>query len=232
MVEVMKAIGSMLAGVAMLGGLAAEEASPEVSGPPQTPRIEAAIARGDADDVRRHLLADPTCLEVTDPKAKSPLDLAILRKREKIALLLLEAGADPSRADASGATPLHHAVTRNLPAVVAALMKAGAQPNERDRSGWTPLHHAAAKNQLETTVALLDGGADPMTLSKLGGTPLHEAAVGGSRKLLERLLQAGVDPTVKSKEGVTALDLAKKYENAAAVEALSKPRPPAPAPQS
>lgn len=201
-------------------GLAEETAAP--TGPPKTPEIAAAIAKGDADDVRRHLTADPSILNPEDPKARAPLDLAILRKQTDIVLVLLEAGANPSRADRSGSTPLHHAVTRNLPEVVTALLKAGAKPNELDKSGWTPLHHAAAKNQLETTKALLDGGADPTTLSELGGTPLHEAATGGSKELIELLLKTKIDPSLKSKQGVTALDLAKEYKNEAAIGVLSK----------
>ncbi len=202
--------------------LQAADEPAEPVGPPQTPEIAAAIAKGDAADVRRHLAADPACLNPEDPEARAPLDLAILRKNKEIALLLIEAGANPSRADRSGSTPLHHAVTRNLPEIVTALLKAGARPNELDKSGWTPLHHAAAKNQLETTKALLEGGADPTTLSKLGGTPLHEAATGGSKELIQLLLKTKIDPSLKSKQGVTALDLAKEYKNQAAINELSK----------
>ena len=158
-----------------------------------TPDLATAIARGNVEEVKRHIEEDPGSLNPKDPKARAPLDLAILRKNEEISLLLIEKGADPSRADASKNTPLHHAVNRNLPAVITALLKAGAKPNERDKGGWTPLHLAAAKSQLETTRALLAGGADPMTLSDLGGTPLHEAAVGGGRELIEALLEAKVD---------------------------------------
>jgi ankyrin repeat protein len=184
--------------------------------------IATAIAKGDADDVKRHVAADPDCLNPADLKTRAPLDLAILRNQSEIVLLLLELKADPNRADASKRTPLHQAVTRNNPKIIAPLIKAGAKPDLLDKTGWTPLHHAAAKNQLETTKALLKGGANPMTLSKLGGTPLHEAATGGSAELIALLLEYKVDPSIKSKQGVTALDLAKEYKNQPAIDVLSK----------
>ena len=194
----------------------------QVEAKPIHPSIDIAIAKGDIDDVRLHLLADPSTLGPKDAKARPPLDQAILRKQTAIALLLIASGADTNTKDSSQRTPLHSAVTRNNPKVIAALLKAGAKPNELDKSGWTPLHHAAAKNQLESTQALLDGGADPTTLSELGGTPLHEAATGGSTELIELLLSTEIDPSIESKQGVTALDLAKEYKNQEAVDALSK----------
>ncbi|MGB6223354.1 ankyrin repeat domain-containing protein [Haloferula sp.] len=184
--------------------------------------IATAIAKGDVEDVKRHVAADPSCLNPADPKTRSPLDLAILRNQTEIALVLIDLKADPNRIDSSKRTPLHWAVTRNNDKIILPLIKAGAKPNELDKTGWTPLHHAAAKNQIKTTKALLKGGADPMTLSELGGTPLHEAATGGSAELIEVLLAAGVDPSIKSKQDVTAFDLAKEYKNQAAIDALSK----------
>jgi hypothetical protein len=192
---------------------------------PETPAyqtIDEAIARNDLADVRRHLAVRPeSANQGGKPGSRPPLEQAILRNRAEIAIVLLEAGANPNSVNASKRTPLHLAVDRNNPQAAAALLKAGAKPNERDRDGWTPLHHAAAKNQLETARAILAGGADPMTLSDLGGTPLHEAAASGGEELIRLLLDHRVDPKVKSKQGVTALDLAREYQNEAAIRILS-----------
>jgi type 1 glutamine amidotransferase len=187
--------------------------------------IDEAIAKGDIGDVRLHLAADPQSANKGGlPASRPPLEQAILRNKTEIAILLLESGADPNSVNASKRTPLHLAVDRNNPAIATALLKAGAKPNERDNDGWTPLHHAAAKNQLETAKALLASGADPMTLSDLGGTPLHEAAASGGAEIIRLLLDHKVDPKVKSKEGVTALDIARRYKNQPAIDALSKAR--------
>ena len=188
---------------------------------PGHPTIDDAIAKGDIADVRRHLAHNPeSLLKGGKPNSRPPLEQAILRNKTEIALALLTAGADPNHTNAAMRTPLHLAIDRNNPQVVAALLKAGAHPNPRDKAGWTPLHHAAAKNQLESARALLAGGADPMILSELGGTPLHEAAASGGADLIRLLLEHKVDASLKSQQGVTALDLARKYNNQAAIQVL------------
>jgi ankyrin repeat protein len=200
---------------------ASAEKAEEVA-PPTHKTIDLAIARGDLDDVRRHLIADPKTLnQGATEKSRTPLEQAVLRNKEEIALFLLESGANPNTQDASKRTPLHIAIERNNPALVAALLKARAKPGERDKDGWTPLHHAAAKNQLAAATALLRAGADPMILSELGGTALHEAAASGGREIIQLLLDHKVDPKVKSKQNVTALDLAKEYKNQPAIVILS-----------
>ena len=193
----------------------------EVAAGPANPTIDVAIARGDLEDVKRHVAADAARLHRGGgANSRPPLAQAILRNQTEIALYLLGAGADPNVVGAAQRAPLHLAVERNNPALVRALLKAGAKPNAGDQDGWTPLHHAAAKNQLETTRALLDGGADPMTLSALGGTPLHEAAASGGPAVIRLLLEHKVDPKLKSKEGVTALDVARQFKNQPAIELL------------
>jgi len=197
--------------------------SAETKVSPAHPSIDIAIAKGDLPDVKLHLAADPAKLnQGATEKSRTPLEQAVLRNKQDIAIFLLEKGANPKTADKSKRTPLHLAIERNNPKLITALLAAGAQPNLRDKGGWTPLHHAAAKNQLETTKALIAGGADPMTLSDLGGTPLHEAAASGGKEVIELLLASGVNPSIKSKQNVTALDLAKEYKNLPAIEVLEK----------
>ncbi len=186
------------------------------------PSIDVSIAKGDIADVKLHLANHPeSANKGGKPTSRPPLEQAVLRNKPDIALVLLEAGADPNSTNDAKRTPLHLAVDRNSPAIATALLKAGAKPDLLDKDGWTPLHHAAAKNQLETAKALLDGGANPMTLSARGGTPLHEAAASGSAELIALLLEHKVDPGVKAQDGVTALDIAKEYKNQPAIDALS-----------
>ena len=193
----------------------------KVAAAPAYQTIDIAIAKGDLDDVKLHIAANPESLHKGGrEKSRPPLEQAVLRKKTEIALYLIQAGADPNTVNASKRTPLHLAVDRNNPTIAAALLKAGAKPDLRDKSGWTPLHHAAAKNQLKTAKAILDGGANPMTLSELGGTPLHEAAVSGGKEIILLFLKYKVDPSVKSKQNVTALDIAKEYKNQEAIDVL------------
>ncbi|MBP8256729.1 MAG: ankyrin repeat domain-containing protein [Opitutaceae bacterium] len=187
--------------------------------------IDEAIARGDVDDVKRHLAWDPKRALGAVGAKMNPLHQAILRRKPDLVALLLEAGASPLTPDSSGRSPLHLAVERGDAGLVAMLLKAGADPSVRDGRGWTPLHHAAAKNQLEIARMLLDAPTDPNILSELGGTPLHEAAASGSVALAKLLVERGTNPAIRSKPGVTALDIAREYKNAeviAYLEGLAK----------
>lgn len=190
----------------------------KISPDPVHANIDIALARGDLDDVMRHVAADPELLNKGEKRP--PLPHAILRNNAEIALHLIAAGADVDIADGAGRTPLHLAVERNHAELCAALLKAGANPRMRDRTGWTPLHHAAARNRLDVARALLDGGADLTTLSEGGGTPLHEAAASGGAEIIQLFLDRGVDRSVRSKTDVTALDIAKEFKNEAAIRLL------------
>lgn len=184
--------------------------------------IDEAIARGDVDDVKRHLQRDPALIRGKADAKLSPLHQAILRKQAAIITLLLNQGADVQAPDTSGRTPLHLAVERGDAATVKELLRRKADPTKRDRIGWTPLHHAAAKNRLEIATLLLDSGMDPNIRSELGGTALHEAAAGGSVDMVKLLLARGVDPSIRSKPGVTALDLAREYKHPELAALLEK----------
>ncbi len=182
--------------------------------------IEEAIARDALDDVRVHLSRNPELLNTFGRGKMTPLQQAVMRKKSEIALFLLDAGADPNVLTGSQQTTLHLAVTRGLPELCRALGSAGVDLGARDKQGWTALHLAAAKNQPDTVRALLEVGADVNALSAAGGTALHEAAASGGEEVLKLLLAAGVDTSVISVHGVTALDLARQYENAAAIRLL------------
>jgi ankyrin repeat protein len=174
--------------------------------------IDEAIARGDVDDVKRHLQRDPGLVRGKEAKL-APLHQAILRRQAKIVALLLEQGADANAPDNSARTPVHLAVERGDAAVLKMLLARKPELMRRDKGGWTPLHHAAAKGRAEIATLLLDAGAQPNFLSELGGTALHEAAAAGSIEVAKLLLARGVDPSIRSKPGVTALDLAREYKH-------------------
>lgn len=186
--------------------------------------IDEAIARGDIADVGRQLARNPAAVHGAPGAKLNPLHQAILRKQPAIVALLLKSGANINSPDSSNRTPLHLAVERSDVVLVKILLDQKADPAKRDRTGWTPLHHAAAKNLVEIARLLLDGGTDPNFLSELGGTPLHEAAAGASAEMVQLLLARGTNPDIRSKTGVTALDLAREYQNAAAIAVLEKPK--------
>jgi ankyrin repeat protein len=167
-----------------------------------TATIDEAIAKGDAADVKRHLAANPALLRTPGAGKMLPLHQAALRRKADLVTLFLEAGAPVDATEAANRTALHMAVERGDLAIVKLLLAKKAATAIRDRNGWTPLHHAAAKDRLEIARALLDAGAD----------------------MVQLLLARGTNPAIRSKPGVTALDLAREYKNAAAIEILERPK--------
>jgi len=213
----------VLNAIAWLAGaeVPAQGVTSKITPIPRTPSIDHAIALGDLIDVKRHLAADPNCLEKGVNPSLNPLQQAILRKKGEIALHLIESGADVDAADGSQRSPLHLAVERRLPAVLKSLLDHGATTGRLDKIGWTPLQHAAAKDQVELVRILLEGGADPNQPSARGGTSLHEAAASGSPAITRMLLEAGVDPAVVSATGQTALSIAREYDNQPVADLIS-----------
>ncbi len=67
---------------------------------------------------------------------------------------------------------------------------------------------------LEDGDAALDG--------RMRAEQVHEAAAGASAAMVQLLLSRGTNPGIRSKPGVTALDLAREYKNATAIEILEK----------
>lgn len=182
--------------------------------------ISEAIAKNDIEDVRRHLEKSPETVNVPGRSKMTPLQEAIMRKRPEAVFILLEHGADPNLVTSRSQTAMHLAIDRDLYDVAKAVLEVGVDLGVRDSQGWTALHLAGAKNRNAITKLLLENGADVSRLSAAGGTPLHEAAVGGDAELIHMLIEAGVDPTIISGHEKSALDIAKEYENAVAVEIL------------
>jgi hypothetical protein len=72
---------------------------------------------------------------------------------------LLDWGADPRVANASGQTPLHLAAARALPNVVSVLLLHGARCAARNHDGYTPLQIALACHDYYAAMMLLGAGA-------------------------------------------------------------------------
>ena len=102
------------------------------------PTVFSAVALGREDLVRRLVADDPKLLRTRKMSRfehyRTPLHLAVLKNRPKMARLLLELGADPIAKDSRGYTPLGLATARTHPDIAAALVAAGANPNERSEN--------------------------------------------------------------------------------------------------
>ena len=160
------------------------------------------------------------------------LHLAAAGYREKIASLLLAAGADPNAAaNHRRSGPLHYAADGYIvgPAwdpkrqvkTIRLLLKAGADMHARDKNGATALHRAVRTRCAAAVSSLLNAGADPTQKNLSGSTAFHlavqhtgrggsgaESAVAAQRQIIEEFLSSGVSLLLKDGKGKSVSDCA------------------------
>lgn len=124
---------------------------------------------------------------------------------------LLDAGADPNAADATGHTPLMQAC-RLLDAavryvIVRELLRGGADPTRQSDDGMIALHYASFRDDTEIIGLLLSKAMATLDQDTgYGGTPLCCAASGGYEESVRCLLSFGAsDNALWSKKGLSAL---------------------------
>jgi ankyrin repeat protein len=208
-----------------------------------TLNVWTAIALDKADDVRAMVTRDPALLAARMTRGhhrRTPLHHAAARNRLAIVHLLLELGADPDAADATGATALTTAAQENAdPAIESALLAAGARldlltavnlgryeeaeamlredparigPEGRDTIA---LHLAVSKRNMATIRWLLAHGVDVNAKGEMwdcNHTALHMTVESGAMDIARLLLDAGADPNVRDdKFDATALGWAEFF---------------------
>lgn len=109
------------------------------------------------------------------------------RGLEKLALELLERGADPFAVSTSGDPPLTLAVRLGWTQVIARLVEIGVALDTRDQHGMTALHLAAALRREPILKQLILHGASPDVRAADGQTPLGVALSSGRRDLADWL---------------------------------------------
>ena len=145
------------------------------------------------------------------------LSIAAASKSTKVALALLDHGADPNVADRTGMTPLHTAAQTGSPELAQALLAKGANPDARTnktmqtgRGGGgggfrlppgeqTPLMLAAKANQIAIMKVLIGHHADPKLKAQDGSTLLMFAAGSGHLDVVKYAYE--FDQDVKAVDG-------------------------------
>lgn len=178
-----------------------------------------AIAKGDAVDLRNHILLGAGVNE-KDKRGWTPLLHAAVRGKADCAAVLVAKGAKLEPRDSTSKTPLHFAADRGFLEIVKLLVESGADFTLRDNEGWTPLHYAAEKDRVDVAAYLIAQGAEVDALSKRGGTPLHEASASASPEMIGLLLDNGADRNIEASNGKTPLDYAIELGNEPAVGLL------------
>ncbi len=172
---------------------------------------------GDAESAGILLAAGAEVDEGT-PEEGTPLVLASSNGREKVALLLLEAGADPNATDCYGMTALHWALQEgivamsgghtatdpywvhpNMTELLKGLLARGANPNVRIAKDFMPYHvHRFARGAQQ----------EPPQVSQAGATPFLMAAAGGDSAAMRTLVEGGGDSEIATFDGTTPLMVA------------------------
>lgn len=143
-----------------------------------------AIDRGDVEEVRKLVKADPSILNEFDDESTGP---------------------------ENGNYPIHSAARKNKIAVVKLLLDLGDNVNRQKASGPTALHAAAAYGFVDLVDLLIKRGADVNLFTKGGNaSPLMFAAQQNHIEIIRRLLAAGAKIEQKDSTGDTAISIAQK----------------------
>lgn len=154
-----------------------------------------AVRDGDVDTVREVLAREPKYVQWQDPLGVTFLHRAARDGHTDIAIVLLDAGADPlATAYDIDTSALHLAAGRERLAIIRLLVQQhDVDVNLTSGAGFTPLHTAAAKGQAAAAALLIELGADINAATPDGVTPLHAAAVSGETRALAVLFDRGAD---------------------------------------
>jgi ankyrin repeat protein len=115
-------------------------------------------------------------VNMKDKHGRTGLRKAVWHEQPKIALILLNAGAQiEDQLDKTEATLLFGAVERNYPKITRKLLNLSIDIDKQDRMGDTALIRAACLGQEETTQLLLDAGADRTKKDNYGRTAVDLA---------------------------------------------------------
>jgi ankyrin repeat protein len=108
----------------------------------------------------------------------------------EVVRLLLDAGADPSRADGDGHTPLMLAAGNGQLEVLQLLLGRGAAVDATNTHDLTAFHYACSNNQLDCVEAMIEAGSDVGRRDCTGETGREMAERQGHAVLVERLWAA------------------------------------------
>ncbi|WP_161594626.1 serine hydrolase [Marimonas lutisalis] len=164
----------------------ADDAAPDLP-------LPVAVIAGNLTAVEQHIAAG-TDLNQRDDFGSTPLIIAAVFDRPKVAAVLLAGGADAALRDAQGSTPLHIAAFLGRTEVVRSLLDAGVDRYARSANGAMAFDYAAAPLPEEKPVFdVLRAQLAPI------GFRLDDAEVAAAKPVIAGLLR----PSRDDLEGVT-----------------------------
>ena len=139
-------------------------------------------------------------LDPVDRDGATPLHLALERRREQLALDLINFGCDPLVANDYGWTPLHWAASRGLERAFRLLLEIGAEACRSDFDGNRPIHRAAQSGETVVLVLLQETCPDLDVRNNEGQSPLHMAAIAKKPETVAALLDWGATASLQDAE--------------------------------
>jgi ankyrin repeat protein len=173
-----------------------------------------AVRQGQVDLIRSLLAAN------MDLNTGNALYWANHEGLERIAAILVDAGAPVDEIDRDGRTILSQAACRGRTAIVRILLDKGVRVNLPDRHGRTPFLMAACRGHCRIASLLLEKGADMHHKDYFGRSALSLAADQGHVEMVRWLIEQGANINEGDRTGRTPLSWAMQMDAAEAVEAL------------
>jgi ankyrin repeat protein/5-hydroxyisourate hydrolase-like protein (transthyretin family) len=140
-----------------------------------TGAILEAIHRGDLNEVKKLIKANPSLIVCKDGQKRTPVILAALNKRADILKFLIASKAGVKAADMFGRTALHWSALVGAGDAAEVLLNHGADSETLAKDGMTALHYAAQNGFTNVVEVLVMHGADINATNSAGITPLRAA---------------------------------------------------------
>ncbi len=177
-----------------------------------TRALFAAAAEGDVAAARQ-AVRNKADLQARNGKRQTPLIVATKAKRTDVAVLLLEAGADPDAKDDLQDSAFLYAGAEGYDDILRATLRHGANVKSTNRFGGTALIPASEHGHTETVRILINAGVPLDHVNDLGWTAMLEAIVlnDGSADqvdVVRQLIGAGADTGIRDGNGRTPRSLA------------------------
>lgn len=200
MLDMRYSLGFLFALTWCVCGCAREPMSNDSFTNPDVAPLAAAVAQGDAAEIKRQL---ETVHPDTPGADNATLLVEAIRNENLVSVqALLEGSADPNRPGGGGETPMHAAAFVDDPAFLEAVLAHGGNPNVQNPvSGELPLRLAILGHNLTQMKMLLDSGADPNLADSEQDVPLHTAARTDFGQAILLLLNKGASPLAKNSSG-------------------------------
>lgn len=170
--------------------------------------LHLAVAK-DSGTIVLQLVAVPSLqFDVPDRQSRTPLWLALMQRKEQLAKMFVQKGANVNATDNQKNTLLHRAVAaENLFAAVF-LIEAGCDVTPKNTDGMAPLHLAAQAGLTKIVGQMIERGAAINAQNMRQQTPLHIAIEQKHVETINRLLvEPAIDLTIRDEHEHTALGL-------------------------